>query len=90
MRGAGPLNSSVSFSSHVSEPCSPGMSTTELPPGAFFGGGGRPAVRTLTMKVRAADSPAAVVTDSTIRRRDSALTVVAETAWSSPNVTVTR
>src|ERR1700690_456720 len=87
------LNSSVSLSSQwytsPRGPFSRSLRTTWSPPGAFFGGGGTLGFRTLTTKVRVVTSPFAVATLSSIRRRDSALTVITDSPSGSPRVTVT-
>ena len=81
--GAAPLNSKVSLSSHVMLPTSPGFMRT-LPPPAMSG------VRLCTMKENVSVLPLRVTHFSTMRRRDSALTVVSAARLRLPSTTVTR
>jgi hypothetical protein len=46
-------------------------------------------VRTFTVKVRVSNLPGLVSTRSIIKRRNSALTVVTDSAVASPKITVT-
>jgi len=81
--GRRPANSIVNRSSQWATPYSRLLSATEPPARSRL-------VRVLTTNERTANSPRPVVTDSSIRRRDSARTVVADSPAPSPSVTVTR